>query len=131
MRRDQLGRHRSAHQPITTMAISGRRNQMTQTPATRTETSRAIIRQAFDAWRQGTGAITDVFAPDMVWRIEGHSAASKEYRSKQHTGQPPGGHGPAADSRSGRLPSRARTTPDRSPTASRDRRPRHPVILGT
>jgi ketosteroid isomerase-like protein len=26
---------------------------------------------------------TDVFAPDMVWRIEGHSVASKEYGSKQ------------------------------------------------
>jgi ketosteroid isomerase-like protein len=24
-----------------------------------------------------------VFAPDMIWRIEGHSAASKEYGSKQ------------------------------------------------
>ena len=56
---------------------------MTPASATRTETNREIIRQAFDAWRQGTGAITDVFAPDMVWRIEGHSAASKEYRSKQ------------------------------------------------
>ena len=56
---------------------------MTPTSATRTETNREIIRRAFDAWRQGTGAITDVFAPGMVWRIEGHSAASKEYRSKQ------------------------------------------------
>jgi ketosteroid isomerase-like protein len=56
---------------------------MTETSATRTETNREVIRQAFDAWRQGTGAITDVFAPGMVWRIEGHSAASKEYRSKQ------------------------------------------------
>jgi ketosteroid isomerase-like protein len=56
---------------------------MTQTPAAPTETNREIIRQAFEAWRQGTGAITEVFAPDMVWRIEGHSAASREYRSKQ------------------------------------------------
>jgi uncharacterized protein len=56
---------------------------MTETPATRTETNREIISRAFDSWRQGTGAITGVFAPDMVWRIEGHSAASKEYRSKQ------------------------------------------------
>jgi hypothetical protein len=24
----------------------------------------------FDAWRDGTGTITDVFAPEMVWRIE-------------------------------------------------------------
>ena len=56
---------------------------MTQTSVTRTETNREIIRQAFDAWRQGTSAITSVFAPNMVWRIEGHSAASKEYGSKQ------------------------------------------------
>ena len=56
---------------------------MTNTPATRTEANRNIIRQAFDAWHQGTGSITDVFAPGMVWRIEGHSAASKEYGSKQ------------------------------------------------
>lgn len=56
---------------------------MTETLATRTEGNREIIRQAFDAWRQGTGAITSVFAPDMVWRIEGHSAASKEYGSKR------------------------------------------------
>jgi len=51
--------------------------------ATRTETNREIIRQAFEAWRQGTSPITDVFAPGMVWRIEGHSAAAKEYRGTQ------------------------------------------------
>jgi uncharacterized protein len=56
---------------------------MTEAQVTRTETNREIIRQAFDAWRQGTAAITGVFASDMVWRIEGHSAASKEYGSKQ------------------------------------------------
>jgi len=56
---------------------------MPENPATRTETNREIIRRAFDAWRQGTGAITGVFAPGMVWRIEGHSAASKQYRSRQ------------------------------------------------
>jgi uncharacterized protein len=50
---------------------------------TRTETNRDIIRRAFEAWRDGSGPITDVFAPDMVWRIEGHSLASKEYRSRQ------------------------------------------------
>jgi hypothetical protein len=53
---------------------------MTATP---TETNREIIRQAFEAWRQGTSPITDVFAPGMVWRIEGHSAAAKEYRGAQ------------------------------------------------
>ena len=47
------------------------------------EANREIIRRAFDAWRAGTGPIADVFAPDMVWRIEGHSLASKEYRDRQ------------------------------------------------
>ena len=44
---------------------------------TQTETNREIIRQAFEDWRQGTSPITDVFAPGMVWRIEGHSAAAR------------------------------------------------------
>ena len=48
-----------------------------------TEANRETIRRAFEAWQQGTGAITDVFAPEMVWRIEGHSLASKEYDNKQ------------------------------------------------
>lgn len=56
---------------------------MTETGATPAETNRKTIRQAFDAWHEGTGTITDVFAADMVWRIEGHSLASKEYVSKQ------------------------------------------------
>jgi uncharacterized protein len=54
-----------------------------ENPNASTEANREIIRQAFDTWHEGTGAITDVFAPDMVWRIEGHSLASKEYRDKQ------------------------------------------------
>src|SRR6266540_3735526 len=48
-----------------------------------TEANRTFIREAFGAWRDGTGAITDVFAADMVWRIEGHSLPSKEYHGKQ------------------------------------------------
>jgi ketosteroid isomerase-like protein len=56
---------------------------MTDAISDRTEANREVIRRAFDAWRDGTGSITEVFAPEMVWRIEGHSAASKEYRSRQ------------------------------------------------
>jgi uncharacterized protein len=56
---------------------------MVDTPNARTEANRQTIRQAFNTWQQGTGAITDVFAPEMVWRIEGHSLASKEYGSRQ------------------------------------------------
>jgi uncharacterized protein len=48
-----------------------------------TEANRETIRGAFEAWKNGTASITDVFAPEMVWRIEGHSVASKRYESKQ------------------------------------------------
>ena len=54
-----------------------------ETPSTRTEANRSTIRAAFDAWKEGTGAITDVFAPDMVWRIEWHSLVSREFKDKQ------------------------------------------------
>jgi ketosteroid isomerase-like protein len=47
------------------------------------EANRAAIRQAFRAWQDGIAPIADVFAPDMVWRIEGHSAASREYPDRQ------------------------------------------------
>jgi ketosteroid isomerase-like protein len=47
-----------------------------------TESNRQIIGAAFDAWQAGTAPITDVFAPDMVWRIEGHSVASREYTTR-------------------------------------------------
>jgi len=50
---------------------------------TETESNRESIRRAFEAWQDGTGVIADVFAPDMVWRIEGHSLASREYASSQ------------------------------------------------
>jgi ketosteroid isomerase-like protein len=47
-----------------------------------TEFNRRVIRAAFEAWQAGSGAIADVFAPDLVWRIEGHSLASREYRGR-------------------------------------------------
>jgi ketosteroid isomerase-like protein len=56
---------------------------MTDATNSPTEVNRRAVTQAFAAWSDGTGAIIDLFAPDMVWRIEGHSLASKEYRDKQ------------------------------------------------
>ena len=56
---------------------------MSTTPATETERNRKTIREAFEAWQAGTAPIADVFAEDMVWRIEGHSFASKQYDDKQ------------------------------------------------
>jgi len=49
---------------------------------TETETNRDIIRRAFEGWRDGTGAVADLFAPEMVWRIEGTSVAAKEYQGR-------------------------------------------------
>ena len=47
------------------------------------EANRETIRRAFEAWQDGTEPITEVFAPDLVWRVEGRSAAAKEYRTRQ------------------------------------------------
>jgi ketosteroid isomerase-like protein len=49
----------------------------------RTEVNRTTIRAAFEAWQQGSAPITDVFAPDMRWRIAGHSLASRSYADTQ------------------------------------------------
>ena len=56
---------------------------MTEQHGPTADRNREIIRRAFEAWQQGTGAITDVFAPNMVWRIEGHSVVSREFRDRQ------------------------------------------------
>jgi hypothetical protein len=42
--------------------------------------NRKIVQDAFDAWAAGTAPISDLFAPDMVWRIEGTSIISKQYQ---------------------------------------------------
>jgi ketosteroid isomerase-like protein len=47
------------------------------------EANRETVRRAFTAWQEGTRPITDLFAPDMVWRIEGNSVASREYADRQ------------------------------------------------
>ncbi len=56
---------------------------MTEATNDQTEANRTTIREAFEDWKEGTGAITDVFASEMVWRIEGHSFVSKTYDNKQ------------------------------------------------
>jgi uncharacterized protein len=53
---------------------------MSSTNADEVASNREIIRAAFQAWQDGTGAVSDLFAPDMTWRIEGHSTASRQYR---------------------------------------------------
>jgi len=48
-----------------------------------TEANRRAIHDAFRAWQAGSASIDDMFADDMIWRIEGHSVASREYASKE------------------------------------------------
>src|SRR4051794_4429460 len=53
------------------------------TGATETEANRETIRRAFAAWGAGAAPITDVFAADMTWRVEGRSPVAGEYRNRQ------------------------------------------------
>jgi ketosteroid isomerase-like protein len=46
------------------------------------EANRATVAAAFEAWRDFGRAIADTFAPEMTWRIVGHSAASRSYPDK-------------------------------------------------
>lgn len=48
-----------------------------------TESNRQIVASAFETWSAGTAPITDLFAEDMVWRVEGHSLVAKTYGSRQ------------------------------------------------
>ena len=48
-----------------------------------TETNREAIQGAFAAWAERAAPITDVFAPDMTWRVEGNSEAAGDYRDRQ------------------------------------------------
>jgi ketosteroid isomerase-like protein len=51
--------------------------------STPTDANRETVHRAFTAWQDGTAPITDLFAAEMVWRIEGHSVASREYADRQ------------------------------------------------
>jgi len=56
---------------------------MTDTRNELTHANRETVRRAFEAWRDGAGTITDLFATEMVWRIAGRSVVSREYGSRQ------------------------------------------------
>lgn len=45
--------------------------------------NRRAVQTGFDNWRNGTGSIFDLLAPDAKWTIVGHSAASKTFQSEQ------------------------------------------------
>ena len=56
---------------------------MTKTTDSETEANRQTMIETFEAWRDGAEPFPDTWATDMVWRIEGHSIASREYAGKR------------------------------------------------
>jgi ketosteroid isomerase-like protein len=48
-----------------------------------TEANREAIRRAFVAWQDEAAPISDVFAPEMTWRIEGRSVVAGDYANRQ------------------------------------------------
>jgi ketosteroid isomerase-like protein len=45
--------------------------------------NREIVRARFDAWRNGTGGVFDLLAPDAKWTIVGNSPVSRTYTSRR------------------------------------------------
>lgn len=43
----------------------------------------AVVRAAFDAWRDGDGSVFDLLADDVEWTVAGGSPVSGTYRSKR------------------------------------------------
>ena len=55
---------------------------MTETTDIETESNRQTMAATFEAWRDGAEPFPATWANDMVWRLEGHSIASREYVGK-------------------------------------------------
>jgi uncharacterized protein len=45
--------------------------------------NKEIVQAGFDAWRNGTGSVFDLLAPDTKWTIVGNSPVSRTYTSRQ------------------------------------------------
>jgi hypothetical protein len=50
--------------------------------ASQEERNRALVRQGFDAWRDGTGSPYGLLADEASWTITGNSAAAKTYPTR-------------------------------------------------
>ncbi len=45
--------------------------------------AKTVVEKAFEAWRDGRGAVFDLLADDVVWTVAGDSPVSGVYRSRQ------------------------------------------------
>lgn len=57
--------------------------QIAQTAENITQSNRNTVATAINNWKNGTGNIGNLLAPDIKWTIVGHSYASKTFTSKQ------------------------------------------------
>lgn len=51
--------------------------------ASREAANAALVREAFDEWREGRGSVFDLLADDVKWTVAGSSPVSGTYRSRQ------------------------------------------------
>ena len=45
--------------------------------------NKQMIQAGFDAWRNGTGGVFDLLAPEATWTIVGNSPVSRTYRNRR------------------------------------------------
>ncbi|MGA7810340.1 nuclear transport factor 2 family protein [Bradyrhizobium sp.] len=56
---------------------------MNDTATSREDRNKALVRERFEAWAQGTGSPFELLTEDASWTIEGRSVASKTYRGRE------------------------------------------------
>jgi uncharacterized protein len=61
----------------------GRPMQTTEKTKDAEARNKEIVQAGFDAWRDGTGGVFNLLAPDAKWTIVGNSPVSRTYNSRQ------------------------------------------------
>jgi uncharacterized protein len=61
----------------------GRPMQTTEKAKDAEARNKEIVRAGFEAWRNGTGGVFNLLAPDAKWTIVGNSPVSRTYTSRQ------------------------------------------------
>jgi ketosteroid isomerase-like protein len=63
--------------------LPGFGGQVTASDANVARLNKDAIRKGFQAWRDGTGSVFDLLAPDAKWTIVGNAPVSRTYKSRQ------------------------------------------------
>jgi len=75
----------SAHAGATTPPNANTAGQAKSTahPSTSAKANTALVQQAFDNWKAGTGTVFDLLSDDAVWTVAGVSPVSGTYDNRQ------------------------------------------------